>query len=153
MRQEATLRRDLRGRRQSSSNRRGSDETKSLWLHSVQTAVCVESPHTWHAYSIQGGTRPLYIVSNWWGEKNCWRRYSVPNFEEADLARDGIWNFQLSFLVKDRPRLFSMGEGNRCGLLKNRGYLCGQFCRVDRWKKIEFLRHWRKLSFFCSNQK
>ncbi len=27
-------------------------------------AVCVEPPHMWDAYSLQGRTGPLYIVSN-----------------------------------------------------------------------------------------
>ncbi len=45
----------------------------------------------------------------------------MPNLEEADIARDEMRKFQLSFGVKDRPRLFSIGEGDSCVLLKNRG--------------------------------
>ncbi len=66
-------------------------------------AVCVEPPHTWDTYSIQGRISPLYIVSIWEGEQCCWRLYRMPNFEEADLAREKIWNFQLRSLDKDRP--------------------------------------------------
>ncbi len=34
--------------------------------------------------------------------------------EEADLARDGMWKFQLSFGVKDRPRQFSVDKRDSC---------------------------------------
>ncbi len=84
-------------------------------------AVCVEFSHTWDAYSIQWRIRPLCIVSIWEGEKCYRRRYRTPNFEEADLAREEIWNFQLRSLDKDRPRMFSVGEGDSCVLSKNRG--------------------------------
>ncbi len=49
------------------------------------------------------------------------RRYRTPNFEEADLARDEMWKFQLSFGVKDRPRQFSVDEGDSCVLVMNSG--------------------------------
>ncbi len=55
------------------------------------------------------------------GEKSCRRRYRTPNFEEDDLAREEIWNFQLRLLDKDRPRIFSVEEGDSCVLSKNRG--------------------------------
>ncbi len=83
-------------------------------------AVCVEPPHTWDAYSTQGRIRPLYIVSIWEEEKCSRRRYRTPNFEEADLAKEEIWNFQLRSLAKDRPRIFSVEEGDSCVLSKNR---------------------------------
>ncbi len=68
------------------SERRRTDETKSLRLHSVQESV--ELPHTCDAYSIRGLIRPLYMNSNCAGERNWGRRYRNPNFEEADLVRE-----------------------------------------------------------------
>ncbi len=58
---EATSRWDLRGRRElvregDLMRRKAFDSTL------FNRAVCVEPPHTWHTYSIQGRTRPLYIV-------------------------------------------------------------------------------------------
>lgn len=36
---------------------------------------CVNGiPPLWHAYSMKGWTRPLYIVNNYEGEKSTWRK-------------------------------------------------------------------------------
>ncbi len=45
----------------------------------------------------------------------------MPNFEEVDLAREEIWNFQLRSLDKDGQRIFSVEEEDSCVLSKNRG--------------------------------
>ncbi len=63
-------------------------EAREKELGFDNVAECVEPPHTWLAYSIQGRTRPLYIVRSCVGEKNCRRRYRTPNLEEADLVRE-----------------------------------------------------------------
>ena len=36
------------------------------------------------------------------------------NFLETDLAGEEIGDFQLRVLVKDRPRMFSVEERDRC---------------------------------------
>lgn len=55
-------------------------EKIGLWLYSVQKSYISVLPHrhthTWHAYSA-GRTRPLYIDSNYDGEKGCLRRLSL----------------------------------------------------------------------------
>ncbi len=56
----------------------------------------------------------MYIVRNGRGKKCCLRRYRTPNFEEADLAREEIWKFQLRSLDKDILRIFSVEEGDSC---------------------------------------
>ncbi len=97
----------------------------------LKRAVCVEPPHTWDANPIQGRMSLLYIVGIWEGEKCCQRRYRTPNFEEADLAKEEIWNLRLTSLDKNRQRIFSVEEDS-CMLSKNRGWISGRWCRVDR---------------------
>ncbi len=72
------------------SERRRTDETKSVRLQSVQETCVGGINHTCYAYSIRARSRPLYEYMNINSaeERNWRRRYRTPSFEEADLLRE-----------------------------------------------------------------
>ncbi len=75
------------------SEKRRTGESKSLRLHSVQESCVREAPPHVMRTPYEGRQGPCV------GEKNCQRRYRMPNFEEADLMREEMW-FPVKILSK-----------------------------------------------------
>ncbi len=67
----------------------------------------------------EGGQSPYIWTSTVRGRETGGDDTERPTSKEDDLVREEMWNFQLRFWVKDRPRMFSVEDDN-CVLSKNR---------------------------------